>query len=267
MQLVDTREFAPKIVKDLSITAANALSVNNESDCKENNEQNKARTHLKLLVFRLQENMLLNDMFAEEFIASGGMEILINIIQDFNDYRNIQSYSLISLSRTMVYCNALNYLRQQTDIIEILFRFLKSNNVIIVRQALSMLAILTDFLYDGYNIMKNIAYKIANENINYVNPIQIINNNINNNIETDNIDDNNEYTNLRVSKLYEKNAVYSELVECLKHGDVDIKYNSLIFINLLLRKASILDKNEKKILAHSLAYVGVIDNLLVCLIY
>lgn len=234
VKLVDTREFAPKLVENLTQICNKAQEMQKKDAA--------SISQLKLTVFRLQ-TMLEVDMFAEEFIVSRGLEVLMQIITDFTEYRNIQSYALTSLSRTMIYYNALNYLRTQTNIVEMLLRFLQSDNVVIIRRALSTLLILIQFLHDGYIIISDCALKLASENFNYVNPLE------------------DEIESKRISSIHQ-DAVYADLVSCLSHGDVDIKYNALSLINLMIEKAELLNVTEKQKICRLLASVGVIDNLI-----
>ena len=188
---------------------------------------------MKLLVFRLND-LLNHGIFSEEFIAFRGMEVLISIIKDFNAFRNIQSYSLNCLCKSMMYLNGLEYIKQNKNIIQILFSFIRiKENVIVVRGALYMLQIICQY-------SDRSVFQIINQSA--------LNNMKNHNIIYDKSYIENilkqikcgKYDNFDPSKL-----PYFEIVDCLDNlNDLDIIKNAFKLIITLIKKAN----DEEKII-------------------
>ena len=142
-------------------------------------------------------------MFAEEFIAVNGIDILIDIIQIYHKQRNIQSYCLTALAKTMIYLNALEYLKHKPMTLRMLYNLLFSKNVIVLKHILYILNNFVDNLLDGYKIIHECARIIGDNN-------------------EDDVDD---------SKMYH------EFIYCINTGDLDVKKNSLCLIHSLLDKS------------------------------
>lgn len=232
----------------------------------------KSRQRLKLLVFRLQEMLTDNDMFAEEFVASSGMEVLIFIVEQFSDQRNIQSYALNALCKTMMFLNALEYLRQQPNVLSMFLQFLRdgcqprnstSVNIIVIRQSLFMLTLLCQHLHDGYRIIKRCVYQIADC------AVVVDTAAVNNCDSTAQLAIENALKKQRscstayaaVESINCSSLPYFEVVNCLHFGDLDVRTNALKFINTLIKHSGV--QWEKRELCNALIAVGLMDHLLV----
>ena len=244
IELVDVRIFAQKCINELKDCYKIAFL---EKDNKKKKEELKKR------VFVL--NDLLNEgIFSEEFIAFGGMEILILIIKNFNLYRNIQSYSLNSLCKTMMYLNGLEYIKQNKNIIQMLFSFIRlKQNVIVIRGSLYMLILITKYSKNSFNIINQSALNAVNRKTNDFNQDiqQILKQ-----IKCGKFNSNN-------TKKYDPSKLpYFEIISCLdlnENGDLDIISNALKLIITLIKKAN---NKEKELLLDLFIAVGIMDKLL-----
>lgn len=247
IQLIDFRIFATECINNLKDCYKIALFEKDASG--KNNAQKVELSRLKLLVFRLND-LLNHGMFSEEFIAFRGMEVLTSIIKDFNAFRNIQSYSLNCLCKSMMYLNGLEYIKQNKSIIHILFSFIRiKENVSVVRGALYMIQIICQ--YSDSSVFQIIHQSALNNmrdsNIDY------------NGIHIDNI-----LRQIKCGKYdhYDPSKLpYFEVVDCMNNSnDLDIIKNAFKLIITLIKKAT--NEQEKKLFCDTLIAVGIIEKLI-----
>lgn len=185
--------------------------------------QNEGKLHpnqtneLKSLVFALS-NYLTVDSFSEEFISFGGLESLIEAIQESTG--NTRSYAINSLKSILVYKNAIEYIRENTIVVTNLYYILmnissagNSETAImsIISHTLGILLILCELLRDeGVTII----YKAA-EN----------------------------YSEEKGSKIFK------ELVQLLFNNDIQIKINTMTLVFIMVKCCNKKSK-QAKILAH-----------------
>jgi len=157
----------------------------------------KAKSDLKKKAYHLT-SFLQVDYFAEEFIALSGIAVLVDVITRTSGQRNIQGYAWTALASLLVYYNALEWIKESPGLIDWLFSYVGSNNIQVVKQSLLLLTVLCDFTDDGFEFVSKSAHNAALEcNI----------------------------------------TPYSDVVNCLRAGDLDIVVNALQFINVLLQQS------------------------------
>ena len=183
----------------------------------------------------------------------------------------------------MIYLNAMEYVKQNQNIIQMLFYFLRDyshkknnkTNIIVIRTTLHILQIFCMYSSNAFKIINKCAFSIAikynSENLqnnqqnrnskddHELNIYQIQNNKINASLQTLRKIKTNHF-NEEIEKDKQSKLPYYEIIDCLSNGDLDIIENSLKLINTLIMKAS--TNYFKKILCDSFIAVGIIDKLL-----
>jgi hypothetical protein len=94
-----------------------------KEDLRKSHEQKK--NHIRLILRYLEVNFR-NDMFAEEFIESNGIQYLNDIIQYHTG--NIRTYALQGLSRLLDLQKAFDYFDKKIEILSTLYSILMSND-------------------------------------------------------------------------------------------------------------------------------------------
>lgn len=167
-------------------------------------------TDIKSLVFNLK-NYLTVDSYAEEFIAFGGLEGMIEIIQEMTG--NTRSYAINSLKSILVFRNAIEYIRENAVVVHNLYYILVGNesweaaSITITIHTLGILFLLCDILKDeGVSMILHAAEKASEEN---------------------------------------DTKLFQELVKFLYNVDVQVKVNAMTLIFVMIKSCSKKSKQSK----------------------
>ena len=107
----------------------NNENISDEKDSSTKKEKEEKPNSLTLLItFNLCKNYFENDMFAEEFISYGGIKYLISFIQCISG--NMRTYALQALSKALTFESSAEYIKQNSDIIEILYLILMKSDTL-----------------------------------------------------------------------------------------------------------------------------------------
>lgn len=128
-----------------------------EKDQKEHFSKKLTVAALKRTIFDLNKNLRV-DIFAEEFIGLGGLELLLKVVKEYSG--NTQGYALKALSGALCYLNGLEYVSQTPGMVEDLCGLMYNENPVVVRYSLSLVFVVCKFLQHGYDLV-NTALEMA----------------------------------------------------------------------------------------------------------
>ena len=179
-------------------------------ELKNNKQDSKLINEIKNIGFLLQ-NHLSVEIFLEEFISFEGIKILIEAIEI--TFGNSRSYLISSFNKILFYCNALEYIRENSVVVNNLYHILSYNDTInTIKHTLEGLFFICEFLKpDGIKLIYNAAL---------------------------------EFSQIQQTK------VFKELVQYINDTHIEIKVNALMLICCILQNSKYDKSLQAQILVH-----------------
>ncbi|KAL0209972.1 hypothetical protein P9112_010056 [Eukaryota sp. TZLM1-RC] len=107
--------------------------------------------HQKLSAYRLRAH-LQDDMFAEEFIAQSGIQVLLKVIKGVSG--NTQAYALHGLRTALFFVTGMEYITSQPHLIEDLIEVVDTSPVLSVQcRTMELLTVIIAMAEDGWNLV------------------------------------------------------------------------------------------------------------------
>lgn len=157
-----------------------SASSRKESDQTSASSTNITPNDIKSIVFKLK-NYLSVDIFAEEFISYEGIKQIVEVIQMTTG--NTRSYAMNAFKSLLVYLNSIEYIRENSFIIDNLFYILINNdNINTISHTLGILILICDYLKEegasliikaGENYAKKNNSKFLLELVQFINDSSI----------------------------------------------------------------------------------------------